>query len=88
MSYAEMVNYKYDEIHEDKGGINLSEMAGHFIPSNGETCFRSMDGSDVRAWLEKNGVKCIKHFDTGRNGLVITACGYSISTNGWVSKVF
>lgn len=57
-----------------------------WLPMSGETAFRSLDGSDVAAWLAKNGYTVVKHYDTGRNGLAITACGFQVSTNGHVSK--
>jgi hypothetical protein len=58
-----------------------------YLPSRGETCFRTLDGSDVAAWLRANGYEVIRNYDTGRNGLAITACGLSVSTNGYVSRV-
>lgn len=59
---------------------------GGFLPSSGETDFRTLDGSDVAAWLRKNGYEVVRHYDTGRNGLAITACGLAVSTNGHVSR--
>ena len=60
---------------------------GTFLPSSGETCFRTLDGSDVAAWLRKQGFEVVDNYDTGRNGLAITACGLAVSTNGYVSDV-
>ena len=59
---------------------------GTYLPSYGKTCFKSLDGSDVAKWLEKNGEKVIEYYDTGRNGLAITEKGITISTNGYISK--
>lgn len=58
---------------------------GGFLPSSGETCFRTLDGSDVAAWLRAQGYEVLGHGDTGSNGVAITACGLSVSTNGYVS---
>lgn len=57
-----------------------------FLPSRGETCFNTLDGSDVAAWLRKNGHTVIGNYDTGRNGLAVTVGGVAVSTNGYVSK--
>lgn len=59
--------------------------SGFFLPSYGETSFRTRDGSDVAEWLTKNGYTVIANRDTGRNGLATTACGVNVSTNGYVS---
>ncbi len=56
-----------------------------WLPSHGETCFRTLDASDVAAWLTAQGYTVISNMDTGRNGLAKTACGLSVSTNGHVS---
>jgi hypothetical protein len=66
--------------------IDLEKMIGKFFPSNGETSFRTLDGSDVAAFLERNGEPCIGFFDTGRNGIALTVSGYSVSTNGYCHK--
>jgi len=66
--------------------IDLESLAGRFLPCEGETCFKSMDGSDVAIWLEKNGEPVLRFFDTGRNGLALTKSGYAVSTNGYVYK--
>jgi hypothetical protein len=58
-----------------------------YLTSSGETDFRSLDGADVAAWLRANGYEVIRHYDTGRNGLAITACGLAVSTNGHVSRI-
>jgi hypothetical protein len=58
-----------------------------YLPSSGETAFRTLDGSDVAAWLRANGYEVIRNYDTGRNGLAITACGLAVSTNGHVSRI-
>lgn len=59
---------------------------GRFLPSEGETAFKTLDGSDVAAWLRRNGYKVTRNGDTGRNGYAETACGYHVSTNGYVSR--
>jgi hypothetical protein len=58
-----------------------------FLPSHGDTAFRTLDGSDVAAWLERQGYMVVSYRDTGRNGLAITECGFAVSTNGYVTKV-
>jgi hypothetical protein len=70
--------------------INLATIAAStspFLKSEGETCFRTLDGSDVAQWLKQNGYTVTSNRDTGRNGIAITACGFSVSTNGHVAKV-
>ena len=67
--------------------MTLKLVAGTFLPSEGDTCFRSLDGEDIAEYLIKHGYLVIRHFDTGSNGLAITACGFAVSSNGWISKV-
>jgi hypothetical protein len=67
--------------------INLNEYEGRFIRSYGETCFNSLDGSDVAAWLQSKGYTVVSNGDTGRNGYAETACGWRVSTNGYVRRV-
>ena len=59
---------------------------GGFLPSYGETCFRTLDGIDVARWLEAQGYDVASNRDTGRNGEAITTCGIVVSTNGYVHK--
>jgi len=58
-----------------------------FINFNDEYSFSTLTGSCLRRYLESKGVKCIDNYDTGRNGLVITATGYKVSTNGYTLKI-
>ena len=67
--------------------INLNEYEGRFIRSYGETCFNSLDGSYVAAWLQSKGYTVVSNGDTGRNGYAETACGWRVSTNGYVRRV-
>jgi len=60
---------------------------GRFIPSYGETAFNTLDGSDVAAWLQSHGYTVVSNGDTGRNGYAETACGWYVSTNGYVRRV-
>ncbi len=64
-----------------------SQPHGSFLPSSGETCFRTMDGSDVATFLTRLGFDVVENYDTGRNGLAVTACGIRCSTNGHISRV-
>jgi len=64
----------------------IAASSNPYLPSQGETCFRSLDGSDVANWLRAQGYSVASHRDTGRNGLAITACGFKVSTNGHVSR--
>ena len=64
---------------------NRSSRHSFFLPSEGDTCFKSLDGSDVVKWLCEQGYDVAKHYDTGRNGLAVTKCGVRVSTNGHVS---
>ena len=66
--------------------INLETMVGRFLPPEGDTCFRSLDGKDVAAWVTSQGYIVEKYHDTGRNGLAITTRGFKVSTNGYVSR--
>ncbi len=66
--------------------INLNKMVGKFLPSEGETCFSSLDGRDVKKWLESQGHKVIAFWDTGRCGIAKTDDGFLVSTNGYVTK--
>lgn len=60
---------------------------GDYLPHSISDKFHSLNGSDVRQWLESEGYTVIKNFDTGMNGLAITACGMRVSTNGYCSEV-
>ena len=57
-----------------------------WLPSDGETCFRTLDGADVAAFLTRAGYTVVRNYDTGRNGQAETACGLIVSTNGRVSR--
>lgn len=63
----------------------LARSAHPYLPSDGATYFRSLDGSDVKDWLKSQGYNVLLHYDTGRNGLAMTTCGLVVSTNGHVS---
>ena len=67
--------------------INLNEYNGEFLAGYGETAFSTLDGSDVAAWLRSQGYTVIANGDTGRNGFAETACGWRVSTNGYVHRV-
>jgi len=67
--------------------VNLNEYEGRWLPSYGETCFNTLDGSDVAAWLQSQGYTVVSNGDTGRYGYAVTACGWHVSTNGHVSRV-
>lgn len=62
---------------------------GNYIPTYGEICEKStLDGSNIRTYLEKRGFKVIKNYDTNKcYGLVITEEGVQVSTNGHCSMV-
>ena len=66
--------------------LNLSEYQNRFIPQNVAYMGGSLDGSTVRAVLEANGYEVISNRDTGSNGEAVTACGFIVSTNGYVHK--
>ena len=57
---------------------------GFYLPSNGATCFRSLDATDVAEWLRSEGYEVVSNIDTGRNGLATTRCGVAVSSNGYV----
>ena len=66
--------------------VSLNDKVGSFIDTDGIENFNALDGSGVAAWLKSQGYTVVKHYDTGRNGIAITADGYKVSTNGYVSK--
>jgi hypothetical protein len=55
-----------------------------FLPNQVSANFRTLDGSCVRAYLEGLGYTVVSNRDTGRNGEATTACGITVSTNGYV----
>lgn len=57
---------------------------GTFLPDFVQ--FRTLDGSDVAAWLIRLGFKVTGHRDTGRNGEARTDCGIVLSTNGYCHR--
>lgn len=55
-----------------------------WLPEKGETRFRTLDGSDVAEWLERQGYTVVSNgISTRRNGGATTACGMNVSTNGY-----
>lgn len=42
-----------------------------------------LKGDGMAAYLKSKGFTVVKNYDTGRNGLVITAEGIKVSTNGY-----
>lgn len=68
--------------------LTIANEGGGYIPTYGEILIDStLDGSNIRTYLEKRGFKVIKNYDTGNNGLVTTAEGIQVSTNGYCSLV-
>ena len=66
--------------------INLEDYKGKFLPHSISDNFHTMDGFCVAAWLCKQGYDVKEFKDTGRNGLAVTVEGFTVSTNGYVSK--
>lgn len=62
-------------------------VAGEYLHPDIRSKFNSLDGSCVKAWLESIGYEVILYRDRGRYGEAVTSCGFSVSTNGYVSKV-
>lgn len=80
-----MEKYKSDDYTK----VDIIELSikGGFIPTCGEICENSsLDGNNIRTYLEKRGFKVIKNYDTGNNGLAITEEGICVSTNGYCSR--
>jgi superfamily II DNA helicase RecQ len=65
--------------------IILEDYVNKYIPCS-IFCSKTLDGRDTAEWLETNGYKVIRYYDTGRNGLVELSNGLRVSTNGYVSK--
>ena len=49
--------------------------------------FCTLDGSDVAEWLRERGFEVVRNYDAKTHGIAITACGITVSTNGYVSRV-
>ena len=64
--------------------MELNKYLKKYLPSRISTNFRTLDGSDIKTWLESEEYEVIANFDTGHNGIAITSCGYHISSNGYV----
>ncbi len=60
---------------------------GNFIYDDAYKLHADLDGTEARKYLESKGFKVIKNFDTGKNGLAVTACGIKLSTNGYLCKL-
>ncbi|WP_035284240.1 MULTISPECIES: hypothetical protein [unclassified Clostridium] len=56
---------------------------GFFI--NTDNIHYDLDGKRMAEYLKSIGFNIIRHFDTGRNGLVLTQEGIQVSTNGHCS---
>lgn len=66
----------------------LASYENQYIPQQGATYIdNALDGSGVRKFLEARGYTVISNRDTGRNGEAVTACGFVVSTNGYVHRV-
>ena len=48
--------------------------------------FCTLDGSDAAAWLRERGFDVVTNYDAKTHGIAITACGITLSTNGYVSR--
>jgi len=66
---------------------NLNDFNNKFLPREGITCFKSLDGSDVANWLTSIGETVVSNRDTGGHGEAVTESGFVVSTNGYVHKV-
>jgi len=66
---------------------HLNNVGNSFLPQGkgGAPCYSDLDGAAMAKWVAEQGYTVIHNYDTGRCGLVITACGLNISTNGHVS---
>ncbi len=72
--------------------------AGQFLPRaitdtalflgfrDGDKHADRLSGKCVANWLESIGETVTEFRDTGSNGLAITASGFAVSTNGYVSR--
>jgi len=49
--------------------------------------FCTLDGSDTAAWLRERGFDVVRNYDAKTHGVAITACGITVSTNGYVSRL-
>ena len=67
--------------------IELAKV-GKYIPTFGEICENSsLDGSNIKVYLEKRGFTVIENYDTGNNGIALTKEGIQVSTNGYCSMI-
>lgn len=65
--------------------MDLHEYEGRYLPSQGATCFLSLDGSDVYAWMVSQGLEACSHRDLGTHGAAFTKDGFKVSTSTYVS---
>lgn len=63
--------------------INLAEYANEFIPQS-VAVFHNH--GDIKAFLESNGYEVIYSGINARYEYANTACGYTVSTNGFCSN--
>lgn len=70
--------------YRDKIEAGRDARHGFYIPTVGDTCWKTLDGADVAAWLRGLGYDVVRHYDTGNNGIAETACGVAMSTSGYV----
>lgn len=63
-------------------GFRLKDYVGRYIP-NSIFCANSLDGSDMAGFLQKQGYKVLRNYDTGTYGRIETS-RYVVSTNGYV----
>lgn len=68
--------------------IEALAQSGGWLPMEGETCFKTLDGSDVAAFLKRLGFEIAGYCDNGGYGEALTACGIRVSTNGRVKRCF
>ena len=57
-----------------------------YLPSDIRATFHDLDGADIAAWLTLQGYDVLYHKDSKLNAIAVTACGFTVSSNGYMTN--
>lgn len=66
-------------------GVAGNQRSSDFLPEDVFKPFVDLDGASAKAFFEANGYTVAAHGDIGTNGVAVTTCGWTLSTNGHLS---
>ena len=64
--------------------MELNKYLKKYLPSEISAKFRTLDGRDIKKWLQQKGYDVVSNEDTGTTGLATTSSGICVTSNGYV----